>query len=224
MKTDPRFKKWCVWLNTIENDVSMVLFYRRIFSETKDIIEKNERLDLSHPFFSMFSITYMDSSVMGIRRQLKVDGESISFAGLLTEIAANPELVTRSDHYELYNQYTDRFPQHIIDDVRRRNFDKFASPNSPTISEDMVRNDLDVLKDTCRDAEDFADSRVAHFDRRKPPVDLNLAIISAALDILEELTERYHLLFFGNEIILTPGLPRLISEVFTQPWVELSSE
>lgn len=224
MRTNPRLKKRCAWLETIERDVEMVFMYRRIFSETKDIVEKNERIDLSNPFFSLFSITYMDSSVMGIRRQLKIDPKSISLARLLTEIAHHPELVTRSDHYELYDKHADRFPLRIIERLRRQTFDEFALPDSPTISAEIVSRDLKTLQETCKRAEIFADRRIAHLDKRKPPVDLNLEIIFKALDTLETLIKRYHLLFFAEEIELTPGLPCPISDVFREPWVKSSSE
>ena len=153
MRTDPRFENWCVWLHTIERDVSMLLFYRRIFSETKDIIEKNQRIDLSHPFFSFFLITYMDSAVMGIRRQLKDHNDSISLARLLKEITENPELVTRSDHCELYNRHLEKFGSRITDELRQRTFDEFASPDSSIIDVDRVSNDLQTLKEICKEAE-----------------------------------------------------------------------
>lgn len=224
MRTDPRFNKWCFWLQTIERDVSMLLLYRRIFSETKNIVEKNQRIDLNHPFFSFFLITYMDSSVMGIRRQLKNQQDSISLKRLLIEIADNPQLVTRSDHYELYNGYSERVDSSIIDKLRQQTFDKFALPDSSIIDVDRVRSDLEELKKTCNEAETFADRRVAHWDKREHPVDLNLDTIFRALDALERLIKRYHLLFFAQGIFLTPGLPSPISDVFREPWVVPSSE
>jgi hypothetical protein len=218
MRTDPCFEKWCAWLRIIEHDVSMLLFHRRIFSETKDIVEKNNRIDLNHPYFSFFVITYMDSVVMGIRRQTKDDQDSISLARLLGQVAKKPQLVTRSDHYELYENFRDRIGSRIVDKLRQQTFDKYAFPGSEFIDSARVTSDRDELKEICKEAETFADRRVAHWDRREPPADLNLDTIFKALDTLETLIMRYHVLFFAEEISLTPGLPCPISDVFREPW------
>ncbi len=225
MRTDPRFSKWCKWLSTIENDVSMELFHRRVFSETRDIVEKNKRIDLNHPYFSFFTITYMDSAVMGIRRQTKDHPRSISLARLLREITQTPQLITRSNHYELYDKYRDRYPSYIIDKQRQQTFDKYASVGSEIINGGRVASDLHSLKQICMQAESFADRRVAHWDRGKPPVDLRLETIFESLDTLEKLIMRYHLLFFAEDMIsLTPGLPRPISDVFREPWIASDME
>lgn len=218
MRTDPCFKKWCNWLRIIEHDVTMLLFYRRIFSETRDIVEKNSRIDLSHPYFSFFVITYMDSSVMGIRRQTKDHPDSISLAKLLREIAEKPQLITRSDHYELYDEHRDRFDSRVVDKLRQQTFDKYAFPGSEIIDNARVTSDLQALKEICKEAESFADRRVAHWDKREPPIDLNLDTIFKALDALERLTRHYLLLFFAEDIWLTPGLPSPISDAFREPW------
>ena len=218
MRTDPRLNKWCKWLRIIEDDVGRLLSYRQIFSEVKTIAEQNNKLDLSHPYFSFFVITYMDSAVMGIRRQAKPHRDSISLAGLLDEIVKNPQLITRSDHYELYRN-NDRYPQTMLDRMRAQTFNEFASPESKIIDAVRVGNDIQTLEEICKNVEDFADRRIAHWDEKEPLVDLNLEMIFQALEKLESLIERYHLLFFAETKWITPGLPSPVSDLFTEPWI-----
>jgi hypothetical protein len=223
MMTDPRFNKWCRWMLNIERDVERLFFHRKIFMETKDVVEKNERLDLRHPYFSFFVITYVDSTLMGIRRQIKNDKTSISLARLLAEIAENPQLITRSGYYELHQKYRGKFPPHIVDKTREENFNKYASPDSLFIDAALVRRDLQTFKKACEEAESFADRRIAHLDKRKDPVDLNLDTIFKSLEMLEMLVKKYHLLFFAQDISLTPGLPSPVSDIFKEPWLKSSS-
>jgi hypothetical protein len=111
MRTDPRFEKWCRWLNVITDDVYNLNVDRDIFKNVIDIVKGNERIDKNSAFFGFFIKTYVYSVVMGIRRQLKTDNDSISLFGLLTEIAEHPELITRSHFYSLYDNKLDSLPK-----------------------------------------------------------------------------------------------------------------
>ena len=174
----------------------------------------NERLDTQSPFFGFFERTYGDSIIMGIRRQLKANNKSISVARLLIEVAAKPDLVTRSDFFELFKDYGS--PQ--IDRIRHEAFERFALPGSPHIDSARIAADLQLLKNRCKGAEDYADWRIAHWDRRQPGFSLTFDDISNAMDTLGEIVRKYCLLFFATHLELLPVSEHPVFDVFNEPW------
>jgi hypothetical protein len=214
MRSNPQFKKWCDWLNTIRDDVQTLYFYRYIFQGVVDIVSGNEQLDTQSPFFGFLERIYGDSVVMGIRRQLKVHDNSISLAILLIEVAAKSELVTRSDFFEVFKDYGS--PR--IDQIRHETFNRFALPGSPHIDPVRIEADLQLLKERCEAAEDYADRRIAHWDRRQPGFSLTFDDVSKAIDTLGELVRRYYLLFFAADLKLLPFSEHRVFDVFNEPW------
>ena len=185
-----------------------------------DIVKKNEHLDKRSMFFGFFISTYGDSLVMGIRRQVKeTNDDSISLAKLLSEISENPELITRSDFYELY-QDADPFLKALH---MQKSFDEFADPNSSFINGERVRSDLRKLKEICLKAENYADKKVAHWDKTEPSLDFTLEDIFKALDYLGELIQRYSVLLFAINLDLHPHPQYPVFHIFQEPWI-LSSE
>jgi hypothetical protein len=219
MRNDPQFEKWCGWLETIRDDVQTLYFYRYIFQGIVDIVMRNERLDTQSPFFGFLERTYGDSIVMGIRRQLKASNESISLASLLREVIAKPDLVTRSDFFQVFKD----FGSLRIDRIRHETFDRFALSGSPHVDPARVETDLQLLKDRCKAAEDYADRRIAHWDRRQPGFSLTFDDISIALDTLGEMVQKYCLLFFATHVELLPYSEHPVFDVFNEPWSVQSS-
>jgi AbiU2 len=214
MQTDPRLQKWCSWLQVITGDVQTLYLFRDIFNGTIDIVKSNDQIDKSSIFFGFFFNTYIDSVVMGIRRQTKANNDdSISLAKLLKEMTKNPESITRSYFYSLH---------HSSNPVRMINmqigFNQFAKPDSSYIDSELVEQDLHRLKDTCKSVEAYADQRVAHWDKKTMPFDLTLEDIFKALDILGDLVKRYNLLFFATNLKIEP-VTGPVFHIFKIPWL-----
>ncbi len=218
MRRDQRFQKWCKWLNTIEEDVSRLYFARDVFTKILDIADNNERIDKKSLFFPFFNKIYADSVVMGIRRQLKKDKDSISLVKLLYELSEHPELVTRSDFYELYQ--TARSPLHHAEKI----FNRFCEPNAVHINKTSVEDDIKELKELCKIAEEHADRRIAHWDKRPPAAELNLEDMYISVDMLGKLVQRYYLLFFATEVKLHPIPQYPIYHIFEEPWLSSDSQ
>lgn len=220
MRTDQRFKKWCRWLEKITEDIWDLNFSRDIFTEVVNIVKNNSAIDKQSPFFGFLVKTYVDSVIMGIRRQLKVDNNSISLAKLLTEIIETPELVTRDDFYSLYEGTN--WPDQYRNATMEREFNGFAGPGSPCVDANRVQGDLDLLKRTCAAAEEFADRRVAHIDKRGLSLNLDLQGIFEALDSLGESVRRYQFLFHAKNVDMHPHPTRPIYHIFELPWLPSS--
>lgn len=61
-----------------------------IYDETTKIIKANPNIDYPNSFYTMITNGYLTTLIMGIRRQIKINNDSISLLGLLTEIVKNP--------------------------------------------------------------------------------------------------------------------------------------
>src|SRR5712691_1599164 len=97
-----RFTKWNTWLDIIYNQVTELAVHRHIFLEVQHIIKANERIQKSSSFYSFLGTSYVTLAVMGARRQLKQDPQSVSFARLLQEIIDTPEVLSRKQFVALY--------------------------------------------------------------------------------------------------------------------------
>jgi hypothetical protein len=92
---DSKLKKWLRWLKVVHDDIQQLLIKRNIFWEVQDIIRSNAKLHKPSSFYSYLGDTYVAYVSIGIRRQIKIDNQSISFARLLTELANTPAVLSR---------------------------------------------------------------------------------------------------------------------------------
>ena len=72
-----------------------------MFWEVQDIIRENPRIQKPSAFYSYLGRTYLSHALAGLRRQIKPQKDSISFVGLLYEIAKNPEELSRNYYRSL---------------------------------------------------------------------------------------------------------------------------
>ena len=84
---DSRLSKWLRWLKEVHDDIQQLLVKRNIFWEVQDIIKNNKEIHKPSSFYGYLGDTYVAYISIGIRRQVKVDKQSISFARLLTELS-----------------------------------------------------------------------------------------------------------------------------------------
>ncbi len=203
-------------MKTITRDVQMLYFYRDIFLGVHQIVEKNERIDKRSLFFSFFANIYIDSVVMGIRRQCKKkrNDDSVSLAKLLSEIAKHPELITRSNFNELYRNSNSP----VKETYMREDFNRFADPGSSHIDGARVEKDIETLKDECKKAETYADKRVAHWDEKTLIDDLKWDDVLKPLDVLGDMVKRYNLLLLGLDVEIHPVPWYPIYHIFEEPW------
>ncbi len=229
-------------MKTITRDVQMLYYSRDIFLRVNQIAEENDRIDKRSLFFGFFASVYIDSVVMGIRRQLKGapkttpkscpqcghavpskrkgrSDKSVSLARLLDEIVENPKLITYADFKELYRNLS---PLVRVREARaQEDFSRFADPDDPDhIDVSHVRADVQALKDACAKAETYADKRVAHWDEGTPVDDLRWDDVFKPLDVLGDLVKTYNLLLLGLDVEIHPKPQYPIYHIFEEPWVD----
>lgn len=215
---DSRLRKWLRWLKVVHDDIQQLLIKKNIFWEVQDIIKNNSEIHKPSSFYRYLGDTYIAYISIGIRRQVKIDKQSISFARLLTELAQTPTSLSRKYYVGLYKGST---VEHHAD----RDFDRFCGNDKNCISSDMVVSDLDELILTASVVEDFADKLIAHRDKRQPKVLPRFDQVDQCLDTLDQLYCKYRGVFHASAMSsLMPVYQYDWKKIFTVPWLKYKEE
>jgi hypothetical protein len=146
---------------------------------------------------------YVDSEVMGLRRQLKskkkqlegkkIKDDSISLAGLLQDISENSHLLSRE--YFLSLDKKREMQKHLS-----RSFDKYAGEGAEHLSSEAVEQELQELRKRAKRCEAYADKLVAHLDKQPPKVIPTFQEFYDAVNFAETLLKKYSLLIKGSKL------------------------
>lgn len=215
---DPKLTKWIRWLKIIHDEIQQLILAKDTFWEVQEIIKSNKKIQIPSYFYQYLGNTYVSHSVVGMRRQLKVDSQSISFAGLLTEISENPQLLSRKYYKGLYAGSN-------VEAYADRDFDKFSGNGAAHIPKQLVVDDLKLLRDSGLKLEEYADRRVTHRDKRNvnsPPL---FKDGDAFIDLLDKLYVKYHFYFHASHMdSLMPTYQYDWKAVFREPWISSVSD
>jgi hypothetical protein len=211
---DTRLDKWLRWLKVVHDDIQQLLVKRNIFWEVQDIIKTNPELHKPSSFYSYLGATYVAYISIGIRRQVKIDKQSISFSRLLTDLISTPTVLSRKYYVGLYKGST---AEHLAD----RSFDQFCGSDKSCISSDIVETDLKKLNLAASVVEDFADKRIAHHDKQQPKVLPKFKQVDVCLDTLDRIYCKYHQVFHASAMnSLMPVYQYDWKKIFTVPWLK----
>lgn len=210
---DTKLKKWLQWLEVIKAEVQDLVMAQRTFHEVQQLIIDNPSLHQPNSFYDYLSRTYVSHVVIGLRRQIKYDNQSISMARLFKELIESPQVLTRSYYVGLYKGS-------VTEDFADKDFNKFAVPGAPYIDPIFVDTDLTRLRDATKRCEDFADKRVAHRDKREPKELPTFNEVDACITLLDELYVRYFMLFHASHMdSLLPTRQYDWKAIFRVPWI-----
>lgn len=205
-----KVEKWTRWVRTIQEDMRDQAGSRLIYRESMELILANPAVRNGRVFLSFMEQWYIDSTVMGLRRQLKTDADSVSLAGLLGDMAANANLLTRARFVAMY----DVDDRHHAENV----FDRYVHPGADTLDATAVRADIAKLKGLAQTCEAYADRFLAHRDRRGVTTHPTYAELNQAIAWAEELLEKYFLQLTGNSVEMVPVFDTTWKLVFDRPW------
>jgi hypothetical protein len=212
-RIDPRLEKWLRWLGVVKLQVQDLVMTKHTFHEVQRMIQQNVALQTSNSFYKHLTITYVSHVVMGLRRQIKCDPQSISFAQLLEELVATPQVLSRAYYRKLYAVT-------VVEDLADQEFDRFAQPGALHIDATLVANDLADLRNATAKCEEFADKRLAHYDKRDPKQLPTYNDVDAAIDLLDRLCCRYLLMFEAKALeTLLPTWQYDWKGIFRIPWL-----
>ena len=205
----PKLKKWLKWMKVIEKEIYGLVVDANMFWEVQDIIRENPRIQKPSAFYSYLGRTYLSHALTGLRRQIKPQKDSISFVGLLADIANNPEELSfkyycsirwsESEAQQLTKSGLARFGldhQQVI----KSEFEKYADASGEHVCPKMVEADLKRLKSAVEKHEEFADKRIAHWDKNEPDVIPKFGELDDCIKLLDKIYVKYHLLFYAESI------------------------
>ena len=211
MTADAIFAKWDSWLSTIHREGFLV--NRHIFREVQAIIQANPKIQLASSFYEWMGNTYATTQVIGVRRQLDKDPDSISFARLLGEIIANPEVLSRDRYVALYTTN----PREMAE----RDFDRLVGAGRTSIDPAAPAKELATLETTADRIRKYANKRIAHFDRSDFKNVPAYAELDDSLDYLEHLLKQYLLLLRAKAYTtIVPVWQYDWKQVFRSAWIE----
>lgn len=199
----------------------------RSFTYTK-LNKANPRIQRRSTFHVWAGKVYIDSIVIGIRRQLDMREDSVSFARLLSEIQKVPQVLCRENYVSLCKRGG------LREEAAHEDFDSLAGQGKPHLEPTMVKADQAQLMDKAKRLKWFATKRIAHIDE---PLSLEMMERGArdlwglpefqqlddCLDFMEQLLKKYLRLFRAKSFDILPVWNYDWKAIFREPWIPPNS-
>ena len=235
-----KLEKWQKWMKAIEKEICGLVVDANMFWEVQDIIRANPRIQKPSAFYRYLGRTYLSHALAGLRLQIKPQKGSISFVGLLDDIAKNPEELS-FDYYRSLCAYPDgpdisqietegrkqleevgiTGTSQLKDLIQMDDFVPYADASGKHVNRRMVEDDLKRLKSAVEIHEEFADKRIAHWDKGEPEVIPTFEELDDCIKLLDETYVKYHLLFFAESMdTLMPTYQYEWKTIFLEPWLK----
>ena len=193
-----------------------------IFSELQEIISSNPNINKPNTFYTFLLRTYSTFMLMGIRRLMKPQKDSVTLIGLLEDIKGSPELLSRDRWISNFaiEKGSDETRNLIILNYANKGFDNLAGKINKYIEPSMVAEDIYNLdKKTCY-LEKYIDRRIAHFDARKKITIPSWNELNDCVDIIGDIFNKYYTLIrCGSYIQLHSEIIGNWKAIFRVPWI-----
>lgn len=210
-----KFEKWDKWIDVLYSQVMDLSTTRYIFWEVQKIIKNNSKIQKPSAFYNFLGNGYVTIALSSIRRQLKVDQQSISFARLLIEISENPKIISRERYISNYEG------SNLGIDIGHLDFDSIAGKGSKHIDSKIPLNDHSKLKNLAKACEGYADRRISHYDKRDPKLVPTFNDIDICVDYLENLLKKYYSIFRATVISQFPPIFQYDwRSIFKETWLK----
>jgi hypothetical protein len=207
------FEKWRRDLDRIREEIEQLAWSKAIHERVRGIVNGNPAINVGNQFYGWLSRSYVDSQLIGIRRQLDLDKRSVSLVNLIASMAEAPAQLTREAHLSLYREGMAR--------AGNSTFDGLAG-NEASVYPVALLHDAQQKLDQVRTVHGkYVNKRLAHSDRKilqgRLPTYRDL---DNAVDELERLVIHYHLLFAAEDFrSLVPVVQYDWEAIFRQPWL-----
>ena len=234
-----KLEKWLKWMETIHDEILALVRDASIFWEVQDMIRENPRIQKPSAFYSYLARTYLSHALAGLRRQTELQKDSISFVRLLTEIAEHPEELSRNyfkscqpssngpDLDQVVGKatleavgITDSSQLKTI--IKMDDFDQYADTSGAYVCPQMVKEDRARLESVVKTHREYADKRIAHWDKREPKVIPTFEELDDCIKLLDQMYVKYHFLFHAESIdTLMPTYQYEWKNIFCEPWLRV---
>lgn len=221
-----KLEKWGRWLGeanlegSIAHELANLAVIREIHSGLKQMVDNNKNLQKHSAFYSVMQITYSQSALMYIRRQVRRDNDSVSLIMLADDILKNSEQITKEFYSNLYainRQHEDREEWERLGE---RDFVKhFGGMLGDRLDPHIIEQDIKNLVTVYDESSGFTDRRLAHLDKREPTSIPMYSEIESWCDVLNEILRKYMLLFRAVDYKVEPILQHDWKSIFHTAWL-----
>lgn len=212
---DPKLAKWIGWLDPIEEDITQLVWSKSIYLKLTGIITTNPEIHHGNRFWNWISTNYVESSLMGMRRQTDNGPDTITLFKLISDIEENSTLITREFHKSLYPAGRQCYADAVFDELASR-----GSTHYPQASAERDKQSLENLRDSF---ESYVDRRLAHLDKRPPSKIGQFQDVYEGIDTLERLLKHHCLLLRAQDVELLPVVQYDWKSIFRVPWIKPES-
>lgn len=210
---DPRLTKWLGWLDIIKVEVQDLVMAKHMVGEIRSMIGNNPAIRVDNSYYRYLANSYASHAIIGVRRQIKIDSQSVSLARMLLEMSETPEIVSRKYYVSLYKGST-------VEDLADGDFNRYADPDAPHIRASMMVEDRQLLADRTAKCEEYADKRIAHRDKREPKAPPTYDEVDSCIDLLDALYVKYFGLFHAGHLdTLLPTWQYDWKAIFRTAWL-----
>ncbi|HIK13923.1 MAG TPA: hypothetical protein IGS53_01260 [Leptolyngbyaceae cyanobacterium M33_DOE_097] len=214
MGNHQKVEKWAKWLRVIHAEVSVLAESAAIYSEIRQVVIDNPRINKSNQFYEWMTKNYVDTTLIRIRRLLDRDKNTVSLSNLLSEMRENLHFLSRERHLSLYLEGMRSTGEAIFDELAGKDVNGFPVK--------QLREDLDCLEQIRAVHGRYTDKRIAHYDKTKGVEPLGtFQDFDEAVACFEEILKRYNLLLTAHLIpslyVLRPSWKEIFKEVWIPP-------
>jgi hypothetical protein len=215
-------RRWKRWLKIIDGEIIHLSHQRHIFRVISEMFQANPTLQQSGgTVWLWFAENYATTAAVAVRRQADRGGRRpvVSLECLLTEIAANPRVLTREWFVRQYVRGKPAITRRHFQAMGEHDFDKFAGRTSKRISVRKVLSDRRQLRRAAARVRNYVNKRIAHRALSGYSGPATFADLDAAMDELGRLLGRYSMLL--NQAGMMAGPPTIQEDwetVFRVPW------
>jgi hypothetical protein len=211
------------WLKLLTSHVLRLRQHEQIWEELQGMITKNSELHKPSAFYDWVKDMYVSGMAMAIRRQTDDDPRSVSFFRFLKLVKGNPSLVSRKRYRALFPA-DDPFVEQLSELGLEKqyidgDYDRLVGEGKVQPSVADVQAEIDELKRVTGKLATFADKVIAHHDEHKLEHLPTFAEVGDAITYLEELVQRYKLLFEATSTSMTVAYQYDWKAIFRVPWI-----
>jgi hypothetical protein len=189
------------WLQILYEQVYDLRLRRSIFETMRKMIDKNPELQgrPSHVYAWLYDL-YLDGMAIAVRRMCDEDDRTVSLVRFLNFVKREPSVVSRSAYGAMFEKGSVGGPglpeeakellrQGIVD----RAYDEAFGKGVDQPRGKDIRKEIRELRGLGREVIEYADKRVAHFDKKPPTSYPSIEAIDVFLAKATELIKKYTL-------------------------------
>jgi hypothetical protein len=217
MNDGERLERLLGWFKVIDGELGDLILDDYLFWQVQEVVRSNPHFADSPGLFTQWIAScFIQSAASSVRRQLKLDRDSISLRRLLEELRQYPHLISRDFYLAHFKDSPEWLQEH-----GDQEFDDWAGKGGLHISPAIVESHILDLKAAGAAIEAYADRRVAHYDQRglagpAPTFD----DLSKCLVVLQGIFKKYHVLLRGaSPESLLPTIVVDWKQIFRFAWV-----